>query len=345
MLNKVIVTSLLTSLLLLSGCGGDSEGESALETQQMLDDGNFDGVIAKLAPTAHTNDEYITLASAYMGRAGFSLYDIVNSFIVKEDENDDGAFANYTKNVNNASSITAFDDLKIARKYYTKIVEDRCLDEYDSLSSSEKNICLYMGLSITTRTALALKLLTDNIDSFGGEGGDLQLQATTCAMQYAVDPAEVNKACVITEQGSVTFSESQKTYNLLDINVTLDGESGEFSKLLQDHNRTVLTEGYCTLDSFDSRVLSMAGGLYPCPLNEDINGTDESAETLLVDALNNSLDIVVSLAPEDVQGDGDEFKCEVIGGEYIDDTCSKTGDIDETSIVDYLNKENSAEEN
>jgi hypothetical protein len=43
--------------------------------------------------------EYITLASAYMGRAGFSLYDIVNSFIVEEDENDDGAFANYTKNV------------------------------------------------------------------------------------------------------------------------------------------------------------------------------------------------------------------------------------------------------
>ena len=48
MIKKIIATSSVAVALILSGCGDSSDGESQLETQQMLDNRNFDGVIAKL---------------------------------------------------------------------------------------------------------------------------------------------------------------------------------------------------------------------------------------------------------------------------------------------------------
>ncbi|CAI6144025.1 MAG: hypothetical protein SPLUMA1_SPLUMAMAG1_01542 [uncultured Sulfurimonas sp.] len=86
MIQKGLVSALLRLVLVFSGCGSsDNEGESRLATQQMLDDGDYTGVIEKLEPTATTDEEYLALASAYMGKAGYSLLEIISAITSDDD--------------------------------------------------------------------------------------------------------------------------------------------------------------------------------------------------------------------------------------------------------------------
>jgi len=120
MIKKILISSLFGLALMMSGCG-DSEGESRLETQQMLDAGNYAGVIAKLEETASSQDDYIALGAAYMGKAGLSLTNIINS-MVSSTTNGDSAFASFVTGISSSSSVSALPDLNKAVEYYTNVV-------------------------------------------------------------------------------------------------------------------------------------------------------------------------------------------------------------------------------
>ena len=337
MLKKVGISSLWALTLVMSGCGS-STGESQLEIQQMLDKRYFTGVISKVESSAQSKDDYLTLGSAYMGKAGFTLSDVIGAFATSDSTQQGDAFANYvTTVVGEDPSPTAFSDLEKANLYYTKVVSDYCTSKTKVLSSSEEDICLYIGLALTTKAATTINLLSDNIGTFGTGEVDTKLQASACALQYTIDATQVSSQCTVTSKSNVTFEESKKTYGRIDVYV--NGESNEF--LLTNNNReTLLTVGFCPNDDFSKREDEKQSNYYPCPVNETAGSEDVTTGSVLVTTLNDGLDVVKNVAPAEMQESVEEFKCDLIDGHYNGQSCSKNSTITKQIVIDYLNKNN-----
>lgn len=346
MLKTILMSGLLSSMLLLSGCGGDSEGESILQTQQMLDNGDFEGVIAKLENRASTKEDYINLASAYMGKAGMTITNLITAITAGEDNDDSSGFATFVKGISVDSNPTALSDLEKAREYFREVVGNKCGKNDENLSDASRNICLYVGMASTGSAAITIDLIAGDIDSFGATDAngdaivDNKLLASTCAMQYAFDRSK--KDCNVTEvKKNVNFTQLNKVYTSLEITVENDPE--KYYYLMNDANRTVLTKGYCTNTDFATRTENEVAGYYVCPLNENAATDDTTTAGVLVDVLNSGLDSIKSSVSGDVVDDINEFKCEILGGTYSDnDECSVSldDDVTESAIIDYLNKEN-----
>ncbi len=352
MVKKILITSLVAATLIFSGCG-DDEGESRLETQQMLDDGNYKGVISRLEANANSNADYLALAAAYMGKAGYSLLDIVGSMITEEGEDSD-LISSLAENASFSSTL----DLEKAEMYYKKVIgEDRCAE--DDLSSSEKDMCLFVGLSAVTKVASTINLLVGDIASFDDETvTDYKLAASACAMKFAFDNniSKTDSAeCSIVVNSDVTFTSTEKTYTPLIVNVKKDATSTNYHYLmtpvdpLTSTRQTTLTSGYCSNESFTPRAEDYNSSLYACPINENKDANETTSIDVLVDALNGGVDSVanaigVDKENDDIKSSVDEFKCDVLNGTYNenDDSCSVDikQEIKEQAIIDYLNSQN-----
>jgi len=338
MLKSMITTSLITLTLLMSGCGGNNEGESVLETQKMLDDGDFTGVITKLEGSATSDDDYINLASAYMGRSGLTLTNLVTSILnANESTSGDIGFANFIKAIDSTSTSTALVDLRKASLSYKEVIGNGC-DNTSLLSTSQKDICLFIGLANTGSAAVAVSTISEDLNSFGvGSGSDNKLQASVCAMTYSRDGSYDNTLCTLTAPDApVTFTQISKTYTAFDFSV--GGEN--FKYLKNDGNQTVMTQDYCLSTDFATRTETLQAGYYACPINEVAGEEDLTTSGVLVEVLNNGLNAVSSAVNDDMQTDIDTFKCEVLGGNFNGTSCDKSGDISESDIVTYLNQQN-----
>ena len=334
MVKKILAGSFFSAMLLLGGCG-DSEGEDRLSIQQMLDDGDYSGVIAALESSATSDNDYIALGAAYMGKAGVSLTNIVSAMDANDDVSDDG-FATFVNSIADISTPSALIDLGKSADNYKKVIGD-C--SASNLSDSAKDICLYIGLGATTKTAVTIDNLVGNISTFADDSvSDDKLTASICAMQYALD-GSMGTECTIVEDADVNFTTINKIYKPLTVNT-------EYHYLMttDDSNQTVLTNGYCSADSFTPRVDDYNVTLYACPINEDPTADELTTTGVLVDILNEGMDAVAAAVTEDIQEDVDEFKCEILGGTYDEDSgCSGADialDITEENIINYLDSQN-----
>jgi hypothetical protein len=354
-MKKVLLMLFLSISLMFSGCG-DSEGESRLETQQMLDRADYAGVIAKLEGKASSSEEFIALGAAYMGKAGLSLADIVSAMSSNDDSNqDDSGFGTFIDKISNKSTSTALADLGSANQNYKQVLGERCRDSNNTLSDSQKDICLYIALANTTRAAVAIDTLAEDVSKISEDsnGSDDKLTASTCAMQYASDGASVahvDANCTITPDGNVTFSILEKTYDKFSVSVN----GADYYYLMNDTNRTVLTKGFCRADSFTPRVddynATANPAHYACPINEDKDAEELTAVGLLTTVLNEGIDSIGgAAASDDISGDINEFKCDILGGNYDEfngcrdsnfTSIDTTQEISEQQIIDYLNREN-----
>lgn len=343
MVKKILGISMVSAMLLLSGCG-ESDGESALETQKLLDEGNFAAVIAKVEPTASTDADYLALGAAYMGRAGVALPQLIDAVIKSgDDTSGDDAFVVFVQNISDKTKAnsTALNDLTTASNYYKKVVAT-CSGV--TLSDSAKDVCLYGGLAQTVKATTTISYLSDDVGALsGGVNADPKLSASTCAMQYAIDGSTA-AGCSITSNGNITFTSTQKTYESITVN-------GSFEYLIAGATapkRTVITNGYCALDSFTPRVLSTSDAAYNaatfhvCPVNENAAATDLTTSEAIVQALNDGTDSIGVAASEDMQKSIDEFKCEILGGSYNNNSCSVSlsQTVTEQQIIDYINIKN-----
>lgn len=348
MVKVVLIILFLSVSLVFSGCG-ESEGESRLETQQMLDEGNYAGVISKLEGNANSNEDYIALGAAYMGKAGFSLADIVSA--ISSSSEDDDAFAGFVISVADQRNSNAITDLDTSTSYYQKVVQNRCLDTNATLSDSQKDVCLYIGLAHTTTAAVALNHIAGDVSTFGSEnnGTDNKLQASTCAMQYALDggsDTNVDASCTVTPDSNVTFTILEKDYNKF----TVDVNATSFYYLMNENNQTVLTDGFCSETDFATRVDDYNASLHACPINEDKDKDELTTAGVLVNVLNEGIGSIGGASTQDIQGDVDEFKCDILNGTYdefngctdiLNNPIDITVDITELDIINYLNNENS----
>jgi hypothetical protein len=346
MMKKILATSLIGLVLIVSGCG-ETEGEDRLAIQQMLDSGDYSGVISALEPIASTDDDFIALGAAYMGRAGLSLSNIVTAMVTSVDENEgDSAFAGFVTGIATTSTSTALPDLGKSVDYYEKVVESACSSsDTEDLSNTQRDICLYIGLASTGSAAVTIDLIAGDIESFGdSNSSDDKLTASICAIQYGADnrsDANVDASCSISEGDDVNFTTIGKVYT--DLNVTVNGET--YYYLLNDLNETLLTSDYCTATDFSTRTatyIDTTPAYYACPINETNTMDELTTAGILVDVLNSGVDAIGSAASEETQGDIDEFKCEILGGTYDNESCDVSLDTNVTSddIIDYLNNQN-----
>ena len=340
MLKTFLTTSLVTAALLFSGCGSDSEGESRLETQNMIDKANYQGVIDKLENNlTKTPEENLALAAAYMGRAGLSLSDLI-----KVVGDSDGDFGSFITSIDSATkdSKSPLADLNKATDYYKNVVGTKCDDENAVLTDTQKDICIYKGLSQTMGAATAMNYIADDISGVFSDDStqDNKLTASTCAMQYAVDGTVEDPACEIVDNGEALTFANKHTYQRIDI--IISGESYEYLLTQNGTVRsTVVTKGYCTTESFDPRVEDMndadyTSDMHVCPVNEDPDAQKLTTGAVIADALNNGIDAIGVAADDDMKSDIDEFKQEV-----LDSSDKNPGDeITEEDIINYLNSNN-----
>jgi len=330
MIKKILASSLFTAMLLFSGCG-DSEGEDYLAIQQMLDKGDYAGVIAALENnTDKSDDDYIALGAAYMGKAGVSFTRIISA-MASDDENND-AFAAFVKSIADVSKPNAISDLGKSAEFYKKIVADCATASInDSLNDSAKDICLFIGLGAITRTAVVIDSLVDDISTFADKTkSDEKLTATICAVQYDYNRT-VGTGCSDVTSGAseVDFIDIGKSYT--PITVTVTGQ--EYYYLRTDANKTVLTDGYCNSIAGSIRVDSYNGATakYACPIIEDPTADELTIEGTLVRVFNEGIDSIGAALTNDIQEDINEFVSEI-------DTDSDG--IDEADIRRYLNEQN-----
>ena len=342
MIKKLLTTSLVGLTLMMSGCGDDTEGEDRLGIQQMLDDGDFSGVIAKLEFSAKTKDEYISLGTAYMGKAGLSLTNIITSMVTSEG-NSDNTFAEFVTAISKSSSISALSDLNKAIFNYYKVVGNACLNP-NTLNNSQKDICLYIGLASTSSAAVTVDLIAGDLSNFGSNTGeDEKLSASICGMNYAFDRTATG--CNVTESSSVNFTAINKTYIPLTITVDADTDAPktEYHYLMNSTNQTVLTKGFCSNTSFSPRSDNWSDRLYACPINETAASEELTTAGVLVNVLNDGIGAIGGAVSDDMQGDINKFKCEIVGGSYDENNgCSRSiiADVSEQNIIDYLKKQN-----
>ncbi len=335
MMKKLLATSLVCATLIFSGCG-ESDAESQLEIQQMLDDGDYLGVIARLEGNANTQSEYIALGSAYMGAAGLSLSDLI-TIIADSNEDNNDAFASFANSVDEktANNPKALEYLGKSTDAYKEVIGDACSDDNATLTDSQRDICLYTGLSESMRATVTLGYLGD-VASLANDTSDDELTASACAMQYAYD-GTVPVECTKGADSDVTFVESNSTYTTFAM--TVNGSSFDYLKTTFTPGTTVLSNGYCPLDSFADRNVTMTYdtktlGYYACPVDET-GDQNLTTEALLVDILNGGFDSVIAGVggtDSELAGDIEEFKAE------INQDGNETITMDD--IINYINSQN-----
>ena len=341
MMKKIVITALLGLSLILTGCGS-SEGESQLETQQMLDSGDYAAVIAKLESTASSTSDYLSLAAAYMGKAGFSLSSIVGLVATSAESDDDSTFASFIESTQTASNLQSLKDLDIAVTYYQKVLENKCLDENATLSGAESDLCLYVGLSQVSQTAVAISYITDDVNVLNDDNGsDDKLTASLCAMQYAFDGNSTsNTACTFNgSESNVTFIQNGKIYG--NINITIDNNQ-TFEYLITgsvNPRSTVLTNGLCTLTDFSTRVEDINDTKYHvCPIDETNSSRETTTEEILVQALNEGTDNIGAATSDETSADVEQFRVDILAANGRENDSNTTITIED--IIKYLDDNN-----
>lgn len=327
-MKKLVYGSIAAFALLLTGCGGGSDSASCrFEVQQNLDKGNFDAVIAELdnpsseCRAAYVGNEWkIDLGAAYMGQAGLGVSDIIGLIGVE-----DGTGVTYETFINKVSAKqtdTALTSLGDAGdSYLAALGAATCADPL--LTTSEKDLCLYIGLADTMLATTTISYLVpdiaalfDTTDITAQDAAKEEMKASMCALAFMFDGSICTDATSVVASDVIFSYSDSTTKTFSDITVTMAAPStGVYHRLgLSPLNTTVVTDGYCMNDFTNpSTTWDLALSPYACPLNQDPTQEDLNISTLLVDTLNGGLDSVSGALSSDpaLQADIDTYKAEI----------------------------------
>ena len=265
-----------------------------------------------------------------MGEAGLSVSDVIGLVGV-----DTGTYQAFVNDVSAKQTSTALTSLGNAGdSYLAALGATTCADPL--LTTSEKDLCLYIGLAdIMLATTTISYLVPDIAALFDATNPNYaaskeEMEASSCALQFANQGTICGPASSVTGiDVPFTYSDSS-TRTFRDITVTIG--ANVYHRLATAAavipGTTVVTSGYCN-DNFTGLSETWTSPLLACPLNQDPTQEDLSISTLLVDTLNGGLDSVSGALSADptLQADIDTYKAEI-------DTDSNGIDIDE--IQAYL---------
>ncbi|WP_457624624.1 hypothetical protein [Persephonella sp.] len=358
MLRKSL-TFLLSGVFLFS-CGGydsiglsdDSSSEACVyDVVNALDDGNYDYVIQKLSSDitcsgGFTVDEgKMNLAAAYVGKAGFSIPDLVNDILKTQTDID---FNNYQYDkfievLSTKANISNIQMLHQASSLYREIIADCNVQD---LTDIQKDACFYRGLVEAAKSSVSLAYSLENViawlnpeacedlnNNSIGDNGDME----ACALEYAINDSCTIPGVSLTQLGFVTF-EDGTTYESIKLVVSSSSpecSNNESYKLIyrdQLYGTVVLTEGYCNVNR---EPCDNPDGItcVPCPA-KDVNGNPYTIEETVLNAIESAANLITEVVGNtntDVKDAVDDFRSEVCAAADNDPTTCTTED-----LVQYL---------
>lgn len=358
MYKKLLATSLVAASVLFVGCGS-SDSTCRIDVQKALDSGDFNTAISKLdgecAATFSPSDKDLNLATAYMGKAGYSVSDIVKNMLVANDNSND-AFATFVSSMSATKQTNSSQYLQKSQDYFLESVKTNSADTLKTLCAAANlatntntrldNVCLYYGMNQTATTVDTISYLTNDvnktIDSITNNTNTTpdDMKASLDALSWATNtsplPSNVTNDRTVTlgttSYKSLSVTENGKTfYRLADATAPSSTAS------------TVLTDGYCaadgnktacaTIENTDGSIdltNSAAVTCYACPVGLDTN-TSSNVVEVLVDAINNGTDSIAAVTNDpDIQQSVQDLKVKI-------DT-NNDGVITSDEIIAYLNK-------
>lgn len=302
--------TVLTTALLLTGCGADSDAACAYQAEQDLDNGNYDAVIASLENNGTCNgaltqvDAWTNLAGAYMGKAGITLADLAATVIGNTDAD---PMAVFLETFGSLATTTGLQSMSSAAEVYGYIRLAEGFPDCNTLTGASATVvdsCFYEELVNTIETVSimsavmgdALEFLTTpvvsgSIDDVNVNDTADALEVTGCAIADATTPAATSQVCstvatvaFIDAATDVTFSDgtvlTPRTFTVTDSTGVPYGNQSYYR--MMDPLSPVTTSGVCGLDFLTTTTCSTdaninMAGCYPCPVIVDgaaISSTD-----------------------------------------------------------------------
>ena len=360
MYKKLLTSSALVASLLLTGCGEqDTNTDCRIDIQLAIDKSDFDGAVAlldgKCSTALEDSDKNFALATAYMGKAGFSAIDVVNSVLDSTDAGGD-AFSTLALSIDSGKNDSTLTYLDMAKNYYLKSVSPDLNTSVCDTSSTDTrilNACFYIGFSQTIQATTTLTYLTKDVNTLvdsinNATTTPLDMQASTDALAWAVGISP------LPNNSSINSSAIQiNSQNYTHVEVTLP--SGEVFYRLADSaapsatSSTIVTDGYCDtngdktpcdgIENTDGSIdttLTAASSCYACPLTISSTTPAPTVVDSLIKTLNAGLDVIVSTTTDgDIQNTLDTYIQDITG----DPTATvQNTDLNVSQILDYLNK-------
>lgn len=283
MIKKVLTVSAVTAMLLFSGCNNDAEDR--MNVQQNLDSGNYEAVIEYYSDVSiedMTDDELLSVASAYMGNAGFSATDLI-TLVSPADGEEDASFETFISSVDEQKSDTAIEDLQKAIEYYSAIEDNDLSDLLNaapSLASDTPDLSdvdsnkLFLGLAYITKVATVFGYFGD-VQTWNETGSDNDLSASACAMVYLYEESLASGCDSVVYNGTTAIDGVDYT----NVEVTFNGTL--YNRLANsDASELVLT-------NYDTNL----------PVQDDQLTVKEA----LIESLNLGFVAVEAAAPDDVK--------------------------------------------
>ena len=299
--------TILTTALLVTGCGADSDAACAYQAEQDLDQGNYDAVITSLENNATCNgalsqvDAWTNLAGAYMGKAGIRLSDLAETVIGNADAD---PMATFLATFGELATTSGLQSMSSAGDVYSyiRLAEGVTDCTATGLSATVTDSCFYEDLVNTIETVSIMSaVMGDALDFLStppvtGSADDVNDNAIADALEVSgcgiADATSVDGACAnpvdssinFTTDANVTFSDGTilrpRTFVVTDLASDSGGSQSYFRML--DAAAPVTTSGACGLDFLTTTSCSAdadvdMAGCYPCPVIVDgaaISSTD-----------------------------------------------------------------------
>ncbi len=355
--------SAIMAMILLGGCGNE-DTTCRIDVQRDIDKGEFDSAISKLNGACKTafneNDRLYNLGTAYMGKAGYGVSDVIKVMVEADEDNSNDSFTTFTKSISKNKKGNSLDLLGQAKAFFLRSLDPSITDtttlfnKYCSSTSANfddpriSNACFYVGFNEVIRTSVTLTHLTKDLnttlEAINNEDEDkvpLDMKASVDALAWATKQPLPNKSKITASE--VTIKGIKYKHLVIDLNNT-----GTTFYRLADNNAsdenssTLLTDGYCdtngdaapcegienTDGSIDMRHPN-AKSCYACPISFE-NNSSESVVELLVETLNNGTDSIISISNDpDIEESIQDFKKEITG--------EINGTVTIDDIIKYLN--------
>ncbi|QSZ42959.1 hypothetical protein GJV85_12855 [Sulfurimonas aquatica] len=312
MIKKIVASSLVASALLFSGCG-ENNAEDRLSAQQALDKGDFSTTISNLeSKSVKTTEDYMLLASAYMGKAGLSFTDTVALVSNANSTNDNKSFANYAKEIEKKKNPETLANLQKAISYYeaitgTSVTAAPAYKASANPSTTTGDRDLFLSLAYMTKATVVLSYLGDVQKLGDTTTDDPNILASACAISYVYSTSGLPTYCT---RFSITDGGIDGDYRKISISDIASTAIYYRLKFADPAKKEMLLTDY--KDSNTAPIL--------------IDGNVTTISKALVDTLNNSFDTLATIAPEDMKKDIEEFRKEI----------ASDGNITAEAIANYL---------
>jgi len=323
MMKKILATSLVVATLMFSGCGSDSEGEVRLETQQMLDSGDYTGVIAALENTASTDSDNMKLGAAYMGSAGLSFADLVS--MVADASSTTTAAPSFKAPAAGDDTFAKFaDKIQDNKDLNPKALEllTKAIERFKVVTTGT-DVKLFLGLAYTAKATTAFSYL-GNLVAMIEDNPDGNVSSELVGYGCAISEVYANvheSKCTSVDKSSTTVV-TVKGNDYIEVTSNVTGGYSIRKLMNTTKDEVILTDGYCLADG--TIATESTASSYACPVGD---GTI-TLKSVLEDTLNDGFDVIASVAPADVKADVEKFKTEI--------GVDATGRITMNKIAEYV---------